>query len=43
VGRRRDAEWLAAYEELAWSFAAKPVTGYRVGRITEADKYGDDA
>lgn len=41
--RRDDPEWRAAYTALVDRLAAKPVTGFRIGNITEEDKYGDDA
>jgi prevent-host-death family protein len=41
--RADDLEWQAAHAALARSLATKPATGYRVGRITEDDKYGEDA
>jgi len=40
--RTADPEWRAAYAALRKSLRAKPATGYRVGTITEEDKYGDD-
>lgn len=40
--RREDPQWRAAYEALASRLGEKPITGFRVGAITEADKYGDD-
>jgi prevent-host-death family protein len=40
--RRDDPEWRAAYEALVARLEAKPVTGFRVGKITEGDRYGDD-
>jgi prevent-host-death family protein len=39
--RAQDADWQAAYQELAKSLREKPDTGVRVGKITEDDKYGD--
>ncbi len=39
--RADDPEWRAAYDALAKSLKKKRATGYRVGKITEADKYGD--
>ena len=41
--RTNDPEWVAAYRELVQSLTAEPATGYRVGKITEDDKYGDDS
>ncbi|MDO8297651.1 MAG: type II toxin-antitoxin system prevent-host-death family antitoxin [Caulobacter sp.] len=41
--RRDDPEWRAAYEAMVARLAAKPATGFRVGEITEEDKYGDEA
>jgi antitoxin (DNA-binding transcriptional repressor) of toxin-antitoxin stability system len=38
-----DPEWRAAYEALMASLRAAPRDGYRVGRITAEDKYGDKA
>lgn len=40
--RRDDPEWRAAFEAMVARLKAKPATGFRIGRITEADKYGDD-
>jgi prevent-host-death family protein len=40
--RTSDPEWRKAYAALRNSLRAKPATGYRVGTITEDDKYGDD-
>lgn len=40
--RTQDPEWRAAHEELVRSLDEKPATGFRVGKITEEDKYGDD-
>ncbi|MBY0421457.1 MAG: type II toxin-antitoxin system prevent-host-death family antitoxin [Parvularculaceae bacterium] len=39
---RDDPEWRAAHQELVDSLKNKPATGFRVGKITEADKYDDD-
>ena len=39
--RSTDPLWRAAYEDLVASLRHKPATGFRVGRITEDDKYGD--
>lgn len=41
--RANDPEWQAAYQALATSLKEKPATGFRVGAITEDDKYGDAA
>jgi len=38
---RDDPEWRAAYERMVALMRATPATGYRVGKITEDDKYGD--
>ncbi len=38
---RDDPEWRAAYERMVTLMRAWPDTGYRVGKITEDDKYGD--
>lgn len=38
----QDPEWQAAYAALEKSLREKPATGFRVGAITEDDKYGDD-
>ena len=40
--RVSDLQWQAAFAALEKSLRSKPATGYRVGRITEDDKYGDD-
>jgi prevent-host-death family protein len=40
VDRTRDPEWQAAYRALARSLKAKRDTGFRLGKITEDDKYG---
>jgi prevent-host-death family protein len=40
--RTRDPEWQSAFAALKKSLRSKRATGYRVGRITEDDKYGDD-
>ncbi len=40
--RTKDPAWQAAYEGLVKSLKEKPATGFRVGKITEDDKYGDD-
>jgi prevent-host-death family protein len=38
---RDDPEWRAAFERMVALMEATPETGYRVGKITEDDKYGD--
>lgn len=38
-----DPEWRAALEALLASLHAAPRTGYRLGRVTAEDKYGDVA
>jgi prevent-host-death family protein len=38
--RTKDAEWRSAFAALKRSLRSKPATGYRVGTITEEDKYG---
>ena len=38
--RRDDPEWRAAHERLMSFLRRRPDDGYRVGRITEEDKYG---
>ena len=38
--RRDDPEWRAAYAELLEDLRTWRGDGYRVGKITEADKYG---
>ena len=38
---RDDPEWRRAYERMMALMKSWPDTGYRVGRITEDDKYGD--
>ena len=40
---RQDPEWRSAYEEMLRLMKETPVTGYRVGKITKEDKYGDVA
>jgi len=40
---RDDPEWRAAFERMMALMEATPATGYRVGKITEDDKYGDAA
>lgn len=39
--RTADPEWAAAYAKLRKALAAKPKTGFRVGQISEDDKYDD--
>jgi len=39
--RAKDPDWQAAYDALVKSLSDKPATGFRVGKITEDDKYGD--
>lgn len=41
--RASDPEWRSAFAALEKSLRSKRATGYRVGTITEDDKYGDDA
>jgi prevent-host-death family protein len=41
--RTRDPEWRSAFAALRKSLRSKRVRGYRVGKITEDDKYGGDA
>ena len=43
VDRGSDPEWRSAFAALETSLRTKPATGYRVGSITEDDRYGDDA
>jgi prevent-host-death family protein len=38
---REDPAWRAAYDEMDALMNAWPQSGYRVGAITEDDKYGD--
>lgn len=38
---RDDPEWRAAYDRMVAIMRAWPDTGYRVGKITEDDKYAD--
>lgn len=38
---RDDPEWRAAYERMVHLMNETPITGYRVVKITEDDKYGD--
>jgi prevent-host-death family protein len=40
--RSVDPHWRAAYEDLLASLRNKTATGFRVGRVAEDDKYGDD-
>lgn len=40
--RTADPEWRAAFAVLRKSLRGKRATGYRVGTITEDDKYGGD-
>jgi prevent-host-death family protein len=40
--RTQDPEWQAAYARLDQSLDSKPDTGFRVGRIQEADLYDDE-
>jgi prevent-host-death family protein len=40
--RTRDSEWRAAFAALNKSLQSKRATGYRVGTITEDDKYDDN-
>lgn len=40
VDRRGDPEWQAAYQRLVEHLDNVPVTGARVGKVTEDDKYG---
>jgi len=35
-----DPAWRAAYDRMVALMRATPATGYRVGKITEDDKYG---
>jgi prevent-host-death family protein len=41
--RTGDPEWRSAFAALKKSLRSKRATGYRVGTITEDDKYGGDA
>jgi prevent-host-death family protein len=41
--RASDREWQSAFAVLKKSLGSKRATGYRVGAITEDDKYGGDA
>ena len=38
--RTRDPEWQAAYRALARRLKTKRQTDFRLGKITEADRYG---
>jgi prevent-host-death family protein len=40
--RSIDPEWRSAFAALKKSLRSKRPTGYRVGTITENDKYGDE-
>jgi len=40
--RRGDPKWRSAFAALQKSLRSKRATGYRVGPITEDDKYGGD-
>jgi prevent-host-death family protein len=39
--RTKDPVWRAKYEHMLKLMRETPDTGYRVGKITEDDKYGD--
>jgi prevent-host-death family protein len=41
--RTGDSEWRSTFAALKKSLRSKPATGFRVGTITEDDKYGSDA
>ena len=41
--RASDPEWRSAFAALGKSLRSKRPTGYRVGTVTEADKYGADS
>ena len=41
--KRDDPAWVAAYEAMLRLMASKPDDGFRVGKITLEDKYGDVA
>jgi hypothetical protein len=41
-GRTRNPESRSAFSALKKSLRSKPATGYRVGTITEDNKYGGD-
>lgn len=36
-----DPQWRAAFERMLESLRNKPGSGFRLGRITQDDKYGD--
>ena len=38
---RDDPAWRSAYEQMLILMRETPATGFRVGKITEDDKYGD--
>jgi len=38
---REDPAWRLAYEHMVALLRETPATGFRVGKITEDDKYGD--
>jgi len=38
---REDPAWRSAYEHMVALLRETPATGFRVGKITEDDKYGD--
>lgn len=40
--RTQDRDWQAAHEALVKSLNEKTETGFRLGKITEDDKYGND-
>ena len=40
--RSHDPEWRSSFAVLKRSLRSKRATGYRVGTITEDEKYGDD-
>lgn len=39
--RGQDPDWQVAHDALVKSLREKSATGFRVGKITEDDKYGD--
>ena len=39
--RSADPEWRAAHAAMMAALRANPATGFRLGTITEDDKYGD--
>jgi hypothetical protein len=41
--RASDPAWRSAFAALSKSLRSKAATGYRVGTITEDDKYGEHA